>query len=381
MINKELYDNKYIVLKNFISTDRGLALSKKFQEYVEERIFEKDKQKPNTLASKYDFIPFVELLVEKTKDISDLVGESVLPSYSYASIYQKDCILDGHRDEQGCEISVTINLESSKTWDFWIQISSDKEEVIKLEPGDAIIYLGSKALHGNNKFEGTLCVQAVLHYVRANGNFKHKFFDKEKRYIKEKKKEENFIRTYKMPDAYKCQEVIEWFEANQDLAAPGITLRTKITGEPADKAAKDSTDIAIQFKEAHKIKELVAPLNFLWDCIYSYLTDFEEIDVMQFTGVVFNIQKYTAPDGGYHAFHHERGETCVSTRILVWLMYLNTVQDRGETEFKYLNTKVKAEQGKVVLWPTDFTHTHRGIASPTEDKYILTGWYVFCDNT
>ena len=135
MINKELYDNKYIVLRNFISTDRGLALSKKFQEYVEERIFEKDKQKPNTLASKYDFIPFVELLVEKTKDISDLVGESVLPSYSYASIYQKDCILDGHRDEQGCEISVTINLESSKTWDFWIQISSDKQEVIKLEPG------------------------------------------------------------------------------------------------------------------------------------------------------------------------------------------------------------------------------------------------------
>jgi hypothetical protein len=60
------------------------------------------------------------------------------------------------------------------------------------------------------------------------------------------------------------------------------------------------------------------------------------------------------------------------------MMYLNTVENQGETEFKYLNTKVKPEQGKVVIWPPDFPHTHRGIASPTEDKYILTGWYRFC---
>jgi len=26
------------------------------------------------------------------------------------------------------------------------------------------------------------------------------------------------------------------------------------------------------------------------------------------------------------------------------------------------------------MWPSDFTHTHRGIISKTKEKYILTGW-------
>ena len=41
--------------------------------------------------------------------------------------------------------------------------------------------------------------------------------------------------------------------------------------------------------------------------------------------------------------------------------------------------KIKAVKGKTVIWPTDFTHTHRGIVSPTEHKYIATGWFNFFD--
>ena len=190
---------------------------------------------------------------------------------------------------------------------------------------------------------------------------------------------ENFIRTYKMPDAHKCQKIIEWFEKNKELQSPGTTSITAEKGIPTDKKHKDSTDISLTFKQAYTIQEFIYPLNFLWECVNSYLTDFEEVNGMDFTGIIFNIQKYKAPQGGYHVFHHERGGSLFAKRMLVWMMYLNTVQDCGETEFKYFNTKIKAEQGKVVLWPTDFTHAHRGIASPTEDKYILTGWYEFCD--
>jgi hypothetical protein len=59
------------------------------------------------------------------------------------------------------------------------------------------------------------------------------------------------------------------------------------------------------------------------------------------------------------------------------MMYLNTVEKEGGTEFKYYNHIEKAEKGKVVLWPTDFTHTHRGLVAPEEEKIIMTGWYVF----
>ena len=64
-------------------------------------------------------------------------------------------------------------------------------------------------------------------------------------------------------------------------------------------------------------------------------------------------------------------------RHLVFQTYLNTVEDGGETEFIYQQYKCKAVKGKTLIWPADWTHSHRGIISPTEDKYIITGWYTF----
>ena len=60
------------------------------------------------------------------------------------------------------------------------------------------------------------------------------------------------------------------------------------------------------------------------------------------------------------------------------MTYLNDViKIGGETEWYYQNYKVKPKRGLTVIWPTDFTHTHRGIPTVEEKKYIFTGWYVF----
>ena len=37
--------------------------------------------------------------------------------------------------------------------------------------------------------------------------------------------------------------------------------------------------------------------------------------------------------------------------------------------------KIKPKKGLSVIWPADFTYTHRGIPSPTQEKYIATGWF------
>jgi len=62
-------------------------------------------------------------------------------------------------------------------------------------------------------------------------------------------------------------------------------------------------------------------------------------------------------------------------RILVFILYLNTVDD-GETYFETQNLKIKPEQGKLVLWPANFTHAHKGLP-PKQEKYILTGWVEY----
>ena len=53
------------------------------------------------------------------------------------------------------------------------------------------------------------------------------------------------------------------------------------------------------------------------------------------------------------------------------------IDDGGGTEFKLQKMKVKAEKGKTIIWPSDWTHTHRGIVSPSKEKYIVTGWWSF----
>ena len=85
------------------------------------------------------------------------------------------------------------------------------------------------------------------------------------------------------------------------------------------------------------------------------------------------------PGEGYHKFHNERASFDTRDRCGVWMIYLNDVYDRGWTEFFYQQHFEIPKIGKIVCWPCDWTHTHRGIASPTETKYILTGWFTFID--
>ena len=65
-------------------------------------------------------------------------------------------------------------------------------------------------------------------------------------------------------------------------------------------------------------------------------------------------------------------------RVLAFMTYLNTVEEAG-TEFKFQNFKATAKKGKTLIWPTDFTHTHRGVISLSKEKYIITGWLSFIE--
>ena len=39
--------------------------------------------------------------------------------------------------------------------------------------------------------------------------------------------------------------------------------------------------------------------------------------------------------------------------------------------------KIVPELGKMVIWPPCWTHLHRSQVSPSEMKYILTGWMAY----
>lgn len=88
------------------------------------------------------------------------------------------------------------------------------------------------------------------------------------------------------------------------------------------------------------------------------------------------IQHYR-PGGGYKSEHFERTGLGTCTRMLVWMTFLNDVMDGGGTRFVYQDRTVDARKGRTLIWPTDFTHTHVGVVSESEHKYIITGWFNF----
>src|SRR3989337_613729 len=88
------------------------------------------------------------------------------------------------------------------------------------------------------------------------------------------------------------------------------------------------------------------------------------------------IQHYR-PEGGFKMPHFERTGHATTTRMLTWMTYLNDVTDGGGTRFVYQNHTFEARKGRTLIWPSDFTHTHVGVVSPTQHKYIITGWFNF----
>tara|TARA_R110001599_G_scaffold128485_1_gene302233 strand:+ start:208 stop:804 length:597 start_codon:yes stop_codon:yes gene_type:complete len=83
------------------------------------------------------------------------------------------------------------------------------------------------------------------------------------------------------------------------------------------------------------------------------------------------------PGGAHHAWHCERGSYVNSDRVLTWMIYLNDVTDEGGTAFYYQDHVESAQQGKLVMWSSEWMHLHKGVISPTQEKYIMTGWFEF----
>ena len=116
-----------------------------------------------------------------------------------------------------------------------------------------------------------------------------------------------------------------------------------------------------------------------YDCIYPiYNIQYPVLQQLRkHKSKYIKIQK-TSPTQGYHVWHceHDAIENC-NNRILSWILYLNDVEDGGETEFLYQSLRFKPKAGTFIIFPAHFTHTHRGNPPLSGVKYIATGWIEF----
>ena len=184
----------------------------------------------------------------------------------------------------------------------------------------------------------------------------------------------NFIGGWYLNDTSVCDELIE-FSQNYPKVEGKVGNNT---GDIIDHSVKHSLDVSLFFAPPNLIEKYV--MKNLQLVVDEYIKKYGYCNGAAPWRIVEppNIQYYPA-GGGYKLWHTERGNNIQPyvSRHLVFMTYLNDVTDAGETEFYHQQVKVKPEKGLTLVWGSDWTFTHRGIPSPSQEKYIITGWYSF----
>lgn len=105
--------------------------------------------------------------------VSAVVGEDVVPTYSYVRAYLRGHELRPHRDRPACEHSLTLHLSSASPgaddWPVWFEDRTGARRSHLLGPGDAALYRGNELLHWREPCPSDWFLQAFLHYVEAGG--------------------------------------------------------------------------------------------------------------------------------------------------------------------------------------------------------------------
>ena len=85
----------------------------------------------------------------------------------------------------------------------------------------------------------------------------------------------------------------------------------------------------------------------------------------------FRVKMYRKGTDDQFSPHVDVGDHASAKRFLAFFMYLNTVEDGGETNFTTINKKVKAKEGRLLIFPPLWTFPHEGRPAISEDKYIV----------
>ena len=175
-----------------------------------------------------------------------------------------------------------------------------------------------------------------------------------------------FLKGWYIPEKI-CDGLVKYYNDNYNKTVLG-----KI-GLGLDKNIKDSTDLSLGVNNTDsKILNYKEILQKLLD---NYIKKFPELNMADHFNIEdLNIQKYPK-NGGFKIWHYERSSKKHSDRTLVFMTYLNNV-DKGGTCFKYQDLITPAKKGLTLIWPPDFTHTHKGQIADKE-KIIITGWFKF----
>jgi predicted 2-oxoglutarate/Fe(II)-dependent dioxygenase YbiX len=411
-MNKKLLDNNYIVIPNFISSYRANKLKDEFVEYSQKNNLEGDSQSPNSSVA-YNYISFLELLCEKTPEISEILEETVLPTYTYGRVYKNGSILEKHKDRDACEISLTLHLGGDNHWPICIKTPEGENNCIVIAPGDAIMYRGTIAEHWRDAYEGEEYVQVFLHYVRSKGECSYTYFDKEQnkdlqitnleesnvldeicndklesdnnldlsenssiiKYppfpIKATSKLEDFIRVYdNILSEEQCNTILKEYEKSDEW------IDTVLGNGLIDKSIRNCSRIPISMENV--IDKNFDSRKYIDNILFAAINDIVTKSKDIFSTCNMEI------DTGYEILRYNPGEYYIQhtdsyskePRSLACSIQLNDNYDGGEFAFFDREIMIRSKLGSAIVFPSNFMFPHEIMPVIRGTRYSIITWLI-----
>ncbi len=404
-MNKKLIENNYIVLQDFISKERASDLSFEFLKYCKENNLEGDAQAPDSF-SLYNHISFLELLCEKTPEVSSAIGEIVLPTYSYARVYKNGSELLRHTDRDACEISLTLHLHGDSTWPIWIETPSGEQRSVDLNPGDAMLYLGRTAPHWREKYDGEYYTQVFLHYVRSRGDCSYAYFDKLNE--QSKPESENVVIDDQIEESSIEEPVVDnkksettsiSTRSTRTLEEYIFTLDNVVPEELCDRILDEyrecsswnptsvgSGNVDPQIRNCDVINisnDMVLSGNFdirkkldqdFYICASNAINEYRKLfpDVASEIDTGYDLLRYK--EGQFYIQHTDSFKN--QQRSVSCSFLLNDDYEGGEFAFFDREIMIRGGKGSIVMFPSNFMFPHEVMPVTSGTRYSIITWYV-----
>lgn len=391
-MNSIIEENSYIHIPNFISPERARELAKSFISYCKSNQVPGDKQIPES-SSAYNYVDFIELLCEKTPEVSRFLGETVLPTYSYARVYKQGAILERHRDREACEISLTIHLSSDSEWPIYIQKPDGEEVALNLASGEAMLYRGNIADHWRDKFEGKEYVQVFLHYVRSRGDNNWAYFDKARTADSSRTIKMDTIDTVSKPAIEMpapreySKNVEDYIQVFDDIVSDELCYDILKEYEHSNWRP---TYVGVGTIERN-IRNVDAIGISLPEIIGNSI-ERKRLDDELFKCAANAIRKYNEmfpeamieQDSGYELLRYETGQFYKQhtdsfkkqPRAVSCSFSLNDDYEGGEFAFWNNEKRLKVKKGSVIMFPSNFMYPHEILPVTAGTRYSIITWFI-----
>lgn len=168
-----------------------------------------------------------------------------------------------------------------------------------------------------------------------------------------------------------CDVMIKWFHTNEDLHKYGAVDQYNMG------------KILFDYKKA--IQSNPSPDDPIFDLMSeSFKKSYDEYlkivpgPTKDVCFKDYSIRVYPQNEGHF-CQHIDQCAGRTVTRLFAMILYLNDVDEGGETEFPSHSIKIKPETGKVLIFPCNYLFPHQGNVPISGPKYIATAFVNYLD--